>query len=78
MRSTAPGFDGSPARPYSGTADGVQITAGKIQNNSVWFSVVKSGKTYACKGQIAGSTLTIYQSLTDGSQPVSVTLAKTN
>ena len=62
----------------SGTADGVQITTGKIQNNSVWFSVVKSGKTYACKGQITGSSLTIYQSFTDGSQPVSVTLAKTN
>ena len=62
----------------SGTADGVQITAGKIQNTAVWFTVVKNSKTYNCKGQISGTTLTIYQSLTDGSQPVSVTLGKTN
>jgi hypothetical protein len=60
----------------SGTADGVQITAGKIQNNNLWFTVVKNGKTYACKGQITGSTVTIYQSVSDGSQPISVTLTK--
>ena len=60
----------------SGTADGVQITAGKIQNNNVWFTVVKNGKTYACKGQITGSTVTIYQSVSDGSQPISVILTK--
>lgn len=61
----------------SGTADGVAITAGKIENTAVWFNVVKSGKNYACKGQVTGNTLTIYQTIPgDSSQNTSVTLIR--
>lgn len=51
----------------TGTADGAAITGGKAALSNVWFTVVRGGVTFSCKGTISGNTLKLAETRADGS-----------
>lgn len=50
----------------TGSADGVQISNGKIEQTTVWFTLVRSGVTYNYKGSVSGTVLTLHETLSNG------------
>ena len=61
----------------TGTANGLQISNGKVERNFINFVVVKNGTSFGYKGTINGDTLDLHQSVTgDGSQSAQVTLSR--
>lgn len=53
----------------TGTADGVQITNGKVEGVSIWFTTVRSGIAYSYKGTISSNRLNLYETRADGTNP---------
>jgi hypothetical protein len=49
-----------------GTSDGIGISSGKVEGQSVWFSAVRGGVVYKYKGTINGNVLTLSETRTDG------------
>jgi hypothetical protein len=47
----------SNGRTLTGTADGTPITEGRVENNTVWFNVVRGGVNYYYKGTVNGSLM---------------------
>lgn len=50
----------------SGTSDGIGISSGKAEGQSVWFSAVRGGVVYNYKGTISGNVLKLSETRTDG------------
>lgn len=51
----------------TGTADGIQITNGKVQGTTIWFNVVRSGVTYSYKGTVSATRMDLSETRADGS-----------
>ena len=45
----------------TGTVDGVAITNGKAEPNTIWFSATRGGVTYNYKGTIVGTKLSLFE-----------------
>ncbi len=57
----------SGASGLNGTVDGIAISNGTFQANTIWFSAVRGGVTYKYKGTITGTKLSLYEEPASGS-----------